>query len=329
MGCPSLFAENVGDLLLDRTGPTPRKRSKTATGDRLFLIAIYTAVALFVIAVAGLFLDLTIGSLPSIRAFGIQFLWSTQWNPVTNQFGALPFIFGTIVSSLIAIILAGFVGILAAMYLAELAPRWLARPLSFVIELLAAVPSVIFGLWGLFVLAPFVRSVIGPFLQKTLGFLPIFSGPIYGVGLLTTGLLLTLMILPTITAISREVISAIAVEQREASMSLGATKWETVTRVVLPAAKVGIFGAIVLALGRAIGETIATTMVIGNRPEIAASLFAPSYTLASVIANEFTEANGAKYLAALVELGLLLFIVSFCVNGLARLLTFSVLRRQT
>lgn len=303
-----------------------RNYGTIAAMDRLFLIAIYAAVGLFVLLVTLLFASLVKGSWPSLVKFGAAFLWTSQWNPVTSQFGALPLIFGTVVSSLIAIILAGVVGILAAAYLAEFAPAWLARPLSFVIELLAAVPSVVFGLWGLFVLAPFVRGDLGPFLQKTLGFIPIFSGPIYGTSMLTAGLILALMILPTVTAISREVIVAIAQDLREASMSLGATKWETVARVVLPASRVGIFGAIVLALGRAIGETIATTMVIGNRPDIAVSLFAPSYTLASVIANEFTEANGDVYISALLELGLLLFIVSFIVNGMARLLLFTVLK---
>lgn len=306
-----------------------RNYSTIAAMDRLFLIAIYAAVGLFVLLVTLLFASLVKGSWPSLVKFGIAFLWTSQWNPVTSQFGALPLIFGTVVSSLIAIVLAGVVGILAAAYLAEFAPRWLARPLSFVIELLAAVPSVVFGLWGLFVLAPFVRTALGPFLQKTLGFLPIFSGPILsGTGMLTAGLILALMILPTVTAISREVIVAIAQDLREASMSLGATRWETVSRIVLPAARVGIFGAIILALGRAIGETIATTMVIGNRPEIAASLFAPSYTLASVIANEFTEANGDVYIGALLELGLLLFIVSFIINGAARLLLFTILKGE-
>jgi len=303
-----------------------RNYAAIAALDRLFLIAIYAAAALFVLLVAMLFASLVKGAWPSLVKFGAAFLWTSQWNPVTEQFGALPLIFGTLVSSFIAIVLAGVVGILAAAYLAEFAPSWLARPLSFVIELLAAVPSVVFGLWGLFVLAPFVRNDLGPFLQKTLGFLPIFSGTIYGTSLFTAGLVLAVMILPTVTAISREVIVAIAQDLREASMSLGATKWETVSRVVLPASRVGIFGAIILALGRAIGETIATTMVIGNRPEIAASLFSPSYTLASVIANEFTEANGDLYIGALLELGLLLFVVSFIVNGISRLLLFAVLK---
>jgi phosphate transport system permease protein len=304
-----------------------RNYAAVAALDRVFLFAIYAAVGIFVLLVGMLFVELVRGSWPSIAAFGPRFLWTSEWNPVTNQFGALPLIYGTVVSSLIAILLAGFVGILAAAYLAEFAPRWIARPLSFLIELLAAVPSVVFGLWGLFILAPFMRETLAPFLQKTLGFLPMFSGPIgNGSNLLTAGLILALMILPTVTAISREVIIAIAQDLREASMSLGATKWETVARVVLPASRIGIFGAIVLALGRAIGETIATTMVIGNRPEIAASFFAPSYTLASVIANEFSEANGQVYISALLELGMLLFVVSFIVNGFARLLLFTILK---
>jgi phosphate transport system permease protein len=305
-----------------------RNYAAIAAADRVFLVVVYAAAALFVLLVAMLFVELVHGSWPSIQAFKFKFLWTSQWNPVTGQFGALPLIYGTVVSSLIAIVVAGLVGILAAAYLAEFAPSWIARPLGFVIELLAAVPSVVFGLWGLFVLAPFVRNALGPFLQKTLGFLPIFQGTISGVGMLTAGLILALMILPTVTAISREVIVAIGSDLREASMSLGATKWETVARVVLPAARVGIFGALVLALGRALGETIATTMVIGNRPEIATSLFAPSYTLASVIANEFSEANGAVYVSALIELGLLLFIVSFVVNAMARLMLWAVLRER-
>lgn len=305
-----------------------RNYAAIVAADRIFLGVVYVAAAVFTLLVAMLFAQLVRGSWPSIEAFHWRFLWTSQWNPVTGQFGALPLIYGTLVSSLIAIVLAGVVGILAAAFLAEFASAWISRPLGFVIELLAAVPSVVYGLWGLFVLAPFVRSSLGPFLQKTLGFLPIFQGPISGVGLLTAGLVLALMILPTVTAISREVIVAIGTDLREASMSLGATKWETVARVVLPASRVGIFGAMVLALGRALGETIATTMVIGNRPEIAASLFAPSYTLASVIANEFTEANGAVYISALIELGLLLFVVSFVVNGAARLMLWAILRER-
>jgi phosphate transport system permease protein len=274
--------------------------------------------------IVGLFVELVLGSWPSIVAFGPSFIWKSAWDPVTNTFGALPMIYGTVVTSLIGIVLAGFVGIMAAVFLADFAPRWLSTPLSFLIELLAAVPSVVYGLWGLFVLAPYVRTTIGPGLQKVLGWLPLFAGETHGVGLLTAGIILALMIVPTVTAISRDVIAAIPRDLREASMALGSTKWETATRVVLPAARVGIFGACVLGLGRALGETIAVTMVIGNRPEISASLFAPGYTLASVIANEFTEATTSIYTSALIELGLILFLVSVVVNALARLMIWSV-----
>lgn len=304
-----------------------RKRAQRAhNNDRLFLGIVYGSAGAFVLLIAALLVQLTAGSWQSIRTFGLAFLWTSQWNPVTGQFGALPLIYGTVVSSLIAIVLAGVVGILAAAFLSDFAPRAVARPLSFTIELLAAVPSVVYGLWGLFVLAPLMRVYIGPFLQHLFGWSPLFTGPIYGVGLLTAGIILALMILPTVTAISRDVIAAIPRDIREASMALGGTRWETMRKVVLPAARTGIFGALILALGRAVGETIAATMVIGNRPEIAASLFAPSYTLASVIANEFTEATTDIYVSSLLELGLLLFVVSFIINALARLMMWTVFR---
>ncbi len=292
--------------------------------DRGFAAVVYGGSILFALLIIALFVELVLGSWPSIVHFGPSFIWKSAWDPVANKFGALPMIYGTVVTSLIAIVLASFVGIMAAVFLADFAPRWLATPLSFMIELLAAVPSVVYGLWGLFVLSPFVRTAIGPVLQKFLGWTPLFSGPIYGVGLLTAGIILALMIVPTVTAISRDVIAAIPRDLREASMALGTTRWETAIRVVLPAARVGIFGACVLALGRALGETIAVTMVIGNRPEISSSLFAPSYTLASVIANEFTEATTSIYISALIELGLILFFVSIVVNALARLMIWSV-----
>jgi phosphate transport system permease protein len=292
--------------------------------DRGFAAIVYGGSILFALLIVGLFVELVLGSWPSIAAFGPSFIWKSAWDPSTSKFGALPMIYGTVVTSFIAIVLAAFVGIMAAVFLADFAPRWLGTPLSFLIELLAAVPSVVYGLWGLFVLAPFVRTAIGPSLQHALGWTPLFSGPIYGVGLLTGGIILALMIVPTVTAISRDVIAAIPRDLREASTALGTTKWETAMRVVLPAARIGIFGACVLALGRALGETIAVTMVIGNRPEISASLFAPSYTLASVIANEFTEATTSIYISALIELGLILFFVSMIVNGLARLMIWSV-----
>ena len=246
---------------------------------------------------------------------------------MTDQFGALPMIYGTVVSSAIAILLAGLVGVYGAAYLVEFAPPLVTRPLGFLIELLAAVPSVVFGLWGLFVLAPILRTYVDPFLQDRFGALPIFSGPIFGTSLFTAGIVLAIMIVPTVSAISRDVIATVAREHREASMALGATRWETVSRVILPGARTGIFGACVLAFGRALGETIATTMVIGNTPAIKASLFAPAYTLASVIANEFTEATSDVYVSALIELGLLLFLVSVIVNAFARVLTWTVLER--
>ena len=301
---------------------------RTQTTDRLFRGVLFGAAAIFVVLVAALFAQLVEGSWPALKSFGVSFVWTSVWNPVTQKFGALPMIYGTIVSSLVAIALAGIVGIFAAAFLAEFAPKPVAEPLAFIVELLAAVPSVVYGLWGLFVLAPVMRDIVDPLLQKYLGFLPIFSGTIYGTGLLTAGIILAIMIVPIVTAILRDVIGAYAAEHREASMALGATRWETMARVILPAARAGIFGACILALGRAIGETIATTMVIGNRPAISASLFAPSYTLASVIANEFTEATTDLYLSALIGLGLTLFIVSVVINALARLLIWRVLAQR-
>lgn len=308
-----------------RIRPGSRRRPDWLAA-KIFTAALYGSCALFLAIIAGLVLKLVRGSALSLRTFGLGFLWGSQWNPVTGRFGALPFIYGTVVSSAIALLLAGFAGILAGVFLAEFAPRRLSTVLGFVIELLAAVPSVVYGLWGLFVLAPFVTNWIGPALQDVLGFLPIFQGTIYGVNMLIAGIILGLMIVPTITAITRDLVVAMPMRYREASIALGATRWEAVSKVILPALRPGIFGACMLALGRALGETIATTMVIGNRPAISVSLFAPGYTVASVIANEFTEANGAVYISALVELGLLLFLVSFVVNAIARLLLWAVLR---
>lgn len=281
---------------------------------------------LFLAVVAGLAVELLWGSRLSLRTFGPAFLWRSEWNPVKGQFGALPFLYGTLVSSTIALALAAGIGILAGVFLAEFAPRKLGIVLGMLIELLAAVPSIVYGLWGLFVLAPVVSAWIGPALQAAFGFLPIFQGTIYGVNMLTAALILTLMILPTITAISRDLIVAMPNRYREAALALGSTPWEMVSQVVLPSVRRGIFGACMLAYGRALGETIATTMVIGNRPVISASLFAPGYTVASVIANEFTEATTNLYLSALFELGLILLIVSLVVIGIGRLMLRLILR---
>ena len=267
-------------------------------------------------------------SIPSISKFGWRFITTETWDPVFLNFGAITFLFGTIVTSVVALLLAVPVGIGAAIFLAELAPPSISSGLTFVIELLAAVPSVIYGLIGIFALVPFMRERGGPMLKNVLGFLPIFSGPNYGIGVLTAGIVLAVMIIPFIISISREVLLAVPREQREASMALGATHWETTWHVAMVYARSGMFGSIFLALARALGETMAVTMVIGNTPQIAASLFAPGYTMAAVIANEFTEATSDLYLSALVEIGLLLFVITMIINGLARFLLWSTLRKQ-
>ena len=248
---------------------------------------------------------------------------------MTLTFGALPFIFGTLVTSFVALLLATPLGVGAAIFLAELAPRRISDGLTFIIELLAAVPSVIFGLLGIFILVPIIRNPVEPFLKKTLGFLPFFKGPSYGIGMLAACLILTIMVVPFIISISREILMAVPVEQREAALALGATKWESTWKVVVPYARTGITGSVFLALARALGETMAVTMVIGNDPRISASLFAPGYSIAAVIANEFTEATGNLYLQSLIELGLVLFVVTIIINALARLLVLTTTRRGT
>ncbi|HEX8139312.1 MAG TPA: phosphate ABC transporter permease subunit PstC [Pyrinomonadaceae bacterium] len=294
-------------------------------GDALFRGALFLAALLLLLIVCAMLFEIASNSMLSARKFGLGFLTGTQWNPVTGEFGALPFIYGTIVSSLIALVLAVPLSLGVAVFLVEQAPRHLARPIAFLVELLAAIPSVVYGLWGIFVLAPILREHVEPFLARWLGWLPLFQGPITGIGLFTGGIILAIMITPIISAVVRDVLAAVPTSQREAALALGATKWET-TRVVLANGATGIAGAIILGLGRAIGETMAVTMVIGNRAHISASLFEPSYTIASVIANEFTEATEELYLSALVEIGLILFLVTFLVNGAAKLLVWSVTR---
>src|SRR3990172_9314282 len=261
------------------------------------------------------------------QAFGWTFLVSRVWDPVAGQFGALPFIYGTLLTSLLGLIVAVPLGLGAAIFLAELAPRRISDGLTFLIDLLAAVPSVIYGLLGVFVVVPLMRTVIQPALKQTLGFLPLFQGPAYGIGFLTGGLVLAVMIVPFIISVSREVLLAVPVDQREAALALGATRWEATWKAVMPYARAGILGSIFLAMARALGETMAVTMVIGNSPQISASLFAPGYTIAAVIANEFTEATGDVYLSALMELGLVLFLLTFLVNALARLLILATTRQ--
>jgi phosphate transport system permease protein len=294
-------------------------------GDAVFRATLFGCALLLVVIVVVMFVEIGSNARLSISRFGLSFLTGREWDPIQGEFGALPFVYGTVVSSLLALVIAVPVSIGIAVYLVEQAPRTLARPLAFLVELLAAIPSVVYGLWGIFVLAPTLREYVGPPLQKWLCWLPFFQGTVTGIGLFTGGVILAIMVTPIITAVVRDVLAAVPVSQREAALALGATKWET-TRIVLANGAPGIAGAIILGLGRAVGETMAVTMVIGNRPVISASLFEPSYTIASVIANEFTEATGDLYLSALVELGLVLFLVTFIINGAARLLVWSVTR---
>ena len=260
------------------------------------------------------------GSTLAIKKFGLHFITTSTWDPVAEQFGALPFIYGTLVSSLLALLIAVPLGIATAAYLTELAPLWIRQPLISLIEMLAAIPSVILGLWGIFVMIPWLRAYPVPWLKRFLGWTPFFSGTMYGPSMLAGGIIIAIMILPIITSVSREILRSVPDLQREAAYALGATRWEATRISVLSYAKKGLFGAVILGLGRALGETMAVTMVIGNTPQIAASLFKPGYTLASVLANEFTEATTDMYLQALFEIGLVLFGITILVNLLAQLL---------
>lgn len=307
----------------------PRSRitfKESIVADRAFrTMVIACAVALLAI-VALIFVELVLQSHLSISKFGFKFLTKTIWDPVSDDFGALPAIYGTLVSSFLALLIAVPLSVGTALFLTEICPRQIRPVLSLLVELLAAIPSVIYGLWGIFVLAPFLRSDVEPILEKTLGWTGLFSGPKYGIGMLAAGVILAIMILPIIASITREVITAVPRQQREAALALGATKWEMLRMAVLRNARPGIFGATILGLGRAFGETMAVTMVIGNRPEISKSLFAPGYTLASVIANEFTEAVENVHLSAIVEMALILFVLTLIVNALAGFLVWSITR---
>jgi len=299
-----------------------------AVGDRVFN-SVTTILALVSIALLfGFTLALVIQSMPSIRQFGLSFLVSTEWDPSTDQYGALPFIYGTTVSSGVALLIAVPLSLGVGLCLSELAPAWLSHKLGFLVELLAAIPSVVYGLWGIFVLGPWIRDHIEPLLGKYLGFLPLFQGPRVSVGMLTASVVLAIMILPYIAAVCTDVFRVVPQTQREAALALGATKWEMVRMAVLPFGTSGIIGAIILGLGRALGETIAVAMVIGNRPVISSSLFMPSSTLASVIANEFVEATSELNSAALIELGLVLLLLGLVLNLAARALVMGVTQRR-
>jgi phosphate transport system permease protein len=289
-------------------------------GDILFQSWTWLMAATILALIGLLVYVLYDGSRLGLARYGLRFLTDQSWDPVFEHFGALPAIYGTVVSSLLALLIAGILGLLAAIFLAELAPAWLEAPLSFLIELLASIPSVVYGLWGLFVLVPILRQPVDRVLQDNLGFLPLFSCTPLGLGMLSAVAILSIMILPYITAVARDVLRAVPDHQREAMLALGATRWETIWRAVVPYARSGIVGGLMLGLGRAVGETMAVTMVIGNRPEISACLFNPAYTLASLIANEFTEATYDLYVSVLIELGLVLFGVTLILNAVARLL---------
>jgi len=280
---------------------------------------------------SGVIVSLMAGSLPAIRTFGLGFLVSERWNPVTENFGALPAIYGTVLTSAIAMLIAVPVGLMIAFFLTELCPPWLRRPIGIAIELLAGIPSIIYGIWGLFVFAPFLQGTLQPFLIHTLGNVPVvaplFAGPPYGIGMLTAGLVLAIMVLPFVTSISRDVFEAVPAVLKEAAYGVGCTTWEVVRYVVLPYARVGVIGGVMLGLGRALGETMAVTFVIGNAHRISASLLAPGTTISATIANEFTEAVGDLYTSSLIALGLILFVITFIVLAVARYMLLRIERR--
>jgi phosphate transport system permease protein len=310
------------DVILPAGKLDGREGRRGRIGDRVFYYLTLIFTILMVLILIGLVISLNIDAWPAIERFGISFVTSISWDPVNEIFGALPAIYGTLLSSLIGLLIAIPVSLGCAIFLSELAPEWLSRPCSFLIEMLAAIPSVIIGLWGMFVLVPFIRSPVEKWLGSTLGFLPFFQGPPFGVGFLSAGIILAIMVIPIITAVSRDVMRAVPITQREAMLALGATKWEAINRAVLPYCRSGLVGAIILGLGRALGETMAVTMVIGNSYTLTASLFSPGVTIASKVASEFSEASGDIYIGSLVELALVLFVITLLVNIIARLMVW-------
>jgi phosphate transport system permease protein len=305
--------------------------ARLSLGDAAFRVLTRTAALTVLLILGGVILSLFIGSLPALKAFGLQFLVEERWNPVTEKFGALAPIYGTLVTSLIAMVIAVPVGLLIAVFLTELCPMWLRRPIGIAIELLAGIPSIIYGIWGLFVFAPFLQQTLQPFLIATFGEIPLlsslFAGPPYGIGMLTAGLILAIMVLPFITSISRDVFEAVPPVLKEAAYGLGCTTWEVVRYVVLPYTRVGVIGGVMLGLGRALGETMAVTFVIGNAHRISASVLAPGTTISATIANEFNEAVGDLYTSSLIALGLILFVITFIVLTIARVMLARIERR--
>lgn len=296
----------------------------TVVADRVYRGAVLGFALSVPLLLLVIFLEVGLAGWPALRQFGVGFLTTSVWDPVAGEFGAAPAVVGTILTSVIALLIAAPLALGGAIFLSDFSPNWLRQPVSFLIDLLAAVPSVVYGLWGIFVLLPLLREHVMPFLRDTLqlGATPFFTGPAYGPSVLAAGLILSIMVLPYIAAVSREVLMAVPRSQREAALALGATRWETITGAVVPYARSGIIGGVILGLGRALGETMAVTMVIGNRHELAASLFAPGYTMASLIANEFSEATSDLHLAALMAVGFALFLITLVVNAIARWLVW-------
>jgi phosphate transport system permease protein len=305
---------------VDRTKVLQRLRLSDAAFRHLTRAAAITVLVIL----GGIIVSLVSGSLPALRTFGVSFLYEQSWNPVTEKFGAAAPIYGTVVTSLIAMLIAVPVGLFIALFLTELCPMWLRRPIGVAIELLAGIPSIIYGIWGLFVFAPFLQQYVQPFLITVFGPIPLlsnlFEGPPYGIGMLTAGLILAIMVLPFVTAISRDVFDAVPPVLKEAAYGLGCTTWEVARFVVLPYTRVGVIGGVMLGLGRALGETMAVTFVIGNAHRISSSILAPGTTISATIANEFTEAVGDLYTSALIALGLILFVITFIVLAIARIL---------
>src|SRR5438094_3012399 len=310
----------AASVALEERSAQARMASPSRFGDKAFELLMLTMALAVVVLIILIGWELWRGSSLAVRNFGFHFLTTSNWDPVAERFGALPFIYGTVVSSLIALLIAVPLSIATAAYLTELAPLWIRQPLVSLIEMLAAIPSVILGLWGIFVMIPWLREYPFPLLKRFFGWTPFFTGPIYGPSMLAGGIIIAIMILPIITSVSREILRSVPNLQREAAYALGATRWEATRIAVLSYAKKGLFGAVILGRGRALGETMAVTMVIGNTPQIAASLFQPGYTLASVLANEFTEATTDLYLQALFEIGLVLFAITILANLFAQLL---------
>ncbi len=320
-----------GAMVSVEAGTRARVLDRLRLGDLAFRHLTRAAAVFVLLLLSGVIIALVQGSLLALQTFGFSFLTTDRWNPVTENFGALAPIYGTLVTSFIAMLIAVPVGLMIAFFLTELCPRWLRRPIGIAIELLAGIPSIIYGIWGLFIFAPFLQETLQPFLINTLGnvpgIAPLFTGPPYGIGMLTAGLILAIMVLPFVTSISRDVFDAVPPVLKEAAYGVGCTTWEVVRYVVLPYARVGVIGGVMLGLGRALGETMAVTFVIGNAHRVSASLLAPATTISASIANEFTEAVGDLYTSALIALGLILFVITFIVLAAARYMLMRIERR--